>query len=118
MKKLILLLLFIPLVSFGQEIYKNKLKFNPEINLIIAEAACGICMLNMQGNECELAVKIKDSKYYVVGTGIDDHGDAHSNDGFCNAIRKAEVQGELVNGIYLVNYFKLSWYYNKGIMIL
>ena len=47
MKKLILLLLFIPLVSFGQEIYKNKLKFNPEINLIIAEAACGICMLNM-----------------------------------------------------------------------
>jgi len=34
MKKLILLLLFIPLVSFGQETYKNKLKFNPEINLI------------------------------------------------------------------------------------
>ena len=34
MKNLILLLLFIPLVSFGQETYKNKLKFNPEINLI------------------------------------------------------------------------------------
>jgi len=59
MKKLLLLLLFIPLLSIGQEIYKNKLKFNSEINLIKTEAACGICMLNMEGKECELAVKLK-----------------------------------------------------------
>jgi len=108
MKKLILLLLFIPLVSFGQEIYKNKLKFNPEINLIIAEAACGICMLNMEGNECELAVKIKDSKYYLVGTGIDDHGDAHSEKGFCNAIRKADIQGKVIDNKFHITYFKLT----------
>ena len=34
MKKLLLLLLFIPLVSFGQETFKNKLIFNPEMSLI------------------------------------------------------------------------------------
>ena len=107
MKKLLLILLFIPLVFFGQETYKNKLKFNPEINLIKAEASCGICMLNMEGKECELAVKIKDSKYYVVGTGIDDYGDAHSEKGFCNAIRKADIQGEVIDNKFHITYFKL-----------
>jgi len=53
MKKIILLFLFIPLVSFGQETYKNKLKFNTEINLIKAEASCGICMLNMESKRIE-----------------------------------------------------------------
>ena len=108
MKKLILLLLFIQLVSFGEETYKKKLKFNPEINLIKAEASCGICMLNMEGKECELAVKIKDSKYYVSGTGIDDYGDAHSEKGFCNAIRKADIQGEVIENKFHITYFKLK----------
>ena len=108
MKKLLLLLLFIPLVSFGQETFKNKLIFNPERSLIKTEASCGICMLNMKGKECELAVKIKDSTYYVVGTGIDDHGDAHSDSGFCNAIRKADVQGKVMNNKFHVTYFKLN----------
>ena len=108
MKKLLLLSLFIPLVSFGQETFKNKLIFNPEMSLIKTEASCGICMLNMKGKECELAVKIKDSTYYVVGTGIDDHGDAHSDSGFCNAIRKADVQGKVMNNKFHVTYFKLN----------
>ena len=103
MKKLLALLIFIPLVSFGQKTLKEK----PEINLVKAEAACGICMLNMQGEECELAVKIKDSKYYVIGTGIDDHGNAHSKKGFCNAIRKAEIQGKVINNKYHITYFEL-----------
>jgi len=103
MKKLLKLLIFIPLVSFGQKTLKEK----PEINLVKAEAACGICMLNMQGEECELAVKIKDSKYYVIGTGIDDHGNAHSKKGFCNAIRKAEIQGKVINNKYHITYFEL-----------
>ena len=103
MKKLLTLLIFIPLVSFGQKTLKEK----PEINLVKAEAACGICMLNMQGEECELAVKIKDSKYYVIGTGIDDHGNAHSKKGFCNAIIKAEIQGKVINNKYHITYFEL-----------
>jgi len=103
MKKLLTLLIFIPLVSFGQKTLKEK----TEINLVKAEAACGICMLNMQGEECELAVKNKDSKYYVIGTGIDDHGNAHSKKGFCNAIRKAEIQGKVINNKYHITYFEL-----------
>ena len=103
MKKLLALLIFIPLVSFGQKTLKEK----TEINLVKAEAACGICMLNMQGEECELAVKIKDSKYYVIGTGIDDHGNAHSKKGFCNAIKKAEIQGKVINNKYHITYFEL-----------
>ena len=108
MKNLLFLLLFIPLVSFGQETFKNKLIFNPEMSLIKTEASCGICMLNMEGKECELAVKIKDSTYYVAGTGIDDHGDAHSVSGFCNAIRKVDVQGKVINNKFHVTYFKLN----------
>ncbi|MDC3350426.1 DUF6370 family protein [Flavobacteriaceae bacterium] len=103
MKKLLALLIFIALVSFGQKTLKEK----TEINLVKAEAACGICMLNMQGEECELAVKIKDSKYYVIGTGIDDHGNAHSKKGFCNAIKKAEIQGKVINNKYHITYFEL-----------
>ena len=38
---------------------------------------------------------------------IDSHGDAHANDGFCKAVRKAEVQGEIANNRFKVTYFKL-----------
>ena len=71
-------------------------------------------MFNMEGEEYFLAIRHEGKSFPMGGTGIDDHGDAHSNDGFCNAIRKAEVQGELVNGIYLVIYFKLSGIIPKG----
>ena len=30
-----------------------------------------------------------------------------AEDGFCNAVRKAEVQGEIVNDRFKVTYFKL-----------
>jgi hypothetical protein len=45
--------------------------------------------------------------YFVDGTKIDDHGDAHAKNGFCNAIRKAEVQGEIKEGRFVATYFKL-----------
>jgi hypothetical protein len=43
----------------------------------------------------------------VEGTDIDDHGDAHGEDGFCNAIRKAQVQGKVEGDKFVVTYFKL-----------
>ena len=96
MKKLTFLFLFIPILSFGQKPLKKILKFNPEASVIQAEASCGICMFNMKGKECELAVKIENSRhYYVAGTDIDDYGDAHSETGFCNAIRKVDIQGKV-----------------------
>ena len=45
--------------------------------------------------------------YFVEGTKIDEHGDAHAHDGFCSAIRKAEVVGEVKNNKFVVSHFKL-----------
>ena len=109
MKKLTFLFLFIPILSFGQKPLQKILKFNPEASVIQAEASCGICMFNMKGKECELAVKIEKSRYYyVAGTDIDDYGDAHSETGFCNAIRKADIQGKVNDNKFHVTYFKLT----------
>ncbi|RYF83189.1 MAG: hypothetical protein EOO03_15575, partial [Chitinophagaceae bacterium] len=51
------------------------------------EAACGQCMFKLKGDDCDLAVRINGKAYFVNGTKIDDHGDAHADDGFCNRIR-------------------------------
>ena len=51
--------------------------------------------------------RIKGKAYFVDGTHINDHGDAHAKQGFCNSIRKAEVQGELIDERFKVTYFKL-----------
>jgi hypothetical protein len=71
------------------------------------EASCGECQFKLEGKGCSLAVRIDDKAYFVDGTTIDEHGDAHAKDGFCEAIRKADVQGELVNNRFKVTYFKL-----------
>jgi Family of unknown function (DUF6370) len=73
----------------------------------LVDAACGECQFKLPGKSCDLAVRIKGKAYFVDGTSIDEHGDAHAKDGFCNAVRKANVQGELVNGRFKVSYFKL-----------
>jgi Family of unknown function (DUF6370) len=75
--------------------------------IFIAETACGQCKLNLPGKSCDLAVRINGKAYFVDGTAIDDHGDAHAKDGFCNSIRKAEVQGEIVDNRFKATYFKL-----------
>ena len=74
---------------------------------IIAEASCGECQFQLEGKGCDLAVRIDGKSYFVDGTKIDDHGDAHADDGFCNAIRKAEIQGTIVNNRFKATYFKL-----------
>lgn len=73
----------------------------------IVEAACGQCRLGLPGKGCDLAVRINGKSYFVDGTDIDSHGDAHAKDGFCEAIRKAEVQGEIKDDRFKATYFKL-----------
>jgi hypothetical protein len=80
---------------------------DPNKKLQTVEASCGQCKFELKGKGCSLAVRMDGKAYFVDGTEIDSHGDAHESDGFCNAIRKAEVQGEVVNGRYQVSYFKL-----------
>ncbi len=74
---------------------------------MVLEASCGECQFKMDGKGCNLAVRINGKAYYVDGTAIDDHGDAHGKEGFCEAIRKAKVQGELVDNRFKATYFKL-----------
>jgi hypothetical protein len=86
--------------SFAQE--------NKKANLKIVEVSCGQCKFAMTDKMgCDLAVRIDGKSYFVEGTTIDDHGDAHANDGFCAVIRKAEVIGEIKDNKFVVTYFKL-----------
>lgn len=73
----------------------------------IVEASCGQCQFGMEGKACDLAVRIDGKAYFVDGTSIDSHGDAHAADGFCAAIRKAKVTGTVVNDRFVATSFEL-----------
>lgn len=86
---------------------KEVSKPDPARKLLTVDASCGQCKMGLKGKGCNLAVKIADKAYFVDGSDIDSHGDAHADDGFCNKIRKANVQGEVVNNRFKATYFKL-----------
>lgn len=67
----------------------------------LVDASCGQCQFGMEGNGCDLAIRIDGQSYFVDGTSIDDHGDAHADDGLCNCIRKAKATGAVKNGRFL-----------------
>jgi len=80
---------------------------NITINQVV-EAGCGQCQFRMtEKSGCDLAVKIDGKSYFVDGTTIHDHGDAHADDGFCEAIRQAEVKGEIIDGRFKAESFTL-----------
>lgn len=93
--------------AFAQKTESVKLKMDPNKKTQIVEAACGECQLGLPGKSCDLAVRINGKAYFVDGTSIDEHGDAHAKTGFCNAIRNAEVQGEITDNRFKVTWFKL-----------
>lgn len=101
MKNIAILFLFLSsFVGFSQEKKAEKKQ--------IVEVSCGQCRFAMKDKKgCDLAVRIEGKTYFVEGTSIDDHGDAHAVDGFCSAIRKAEVIGEIKDNKFVVTYFKL-----------
>jgi hypothetical protein len=99
----IIITLFVILCSSA--LYAQEKKETPKEQIV--EASCGQCQFGMEGKECDLAVRIDGKSYFVDGTHIDKHGDAHAADGFCAKVRKAEVVGEIVDNRFKVSYFKL-----------
>ncbi len=74
----------------------------------VVEVSCGQCKFAMKDKKgCDLAVRIDGKTYFVDGTKLDDHGDAHSDDGFCNTIRKAKVTGVIENNRFTASSFTL-----------
>ena len=67
--------------------------------------SCGMCNFLTGDNDCALAVKIGSRVLKVDGVGIDDHGDSHASDGYCNVIKKKYVE-ELFERIY---FYPLKW---------
>ena len=104
---LCLVILLFTSVVVGQKIDSKVAVPDTTKKIQVVETACGQCQFKLTGKGCDLAVRIEGKGYFVDGTDIDSHGDAHAKDGFCNAVRKAGVQGELVNNRYKVTYFKL-----------
>lgn len=109
MKKIFILAFcsFFVITAGAQNTVAKISKPDPGKKIQVVETSCGECQFHMTGKGCHLAVRIDGKAYFVDGTTIDDHGDAHAADGFCEAIKKAEVQGEVVDNRFKASYFKL-----------
>jgi hypothetical protein len=107
MKKILLIASVLFSLTAVAQTEEKKPAPDPNKKVQVVEASCGQCKFKLPGKGCDLAVRVNGKAYFVDGTDLDSHGDAHADDGFCNAIRKAEVQGEVVNNKFKVTYFAL-----------
>ncbi|NRA10766.1 MAG: hypothetical protein HRT57_02275 [Crocinitomicaceae bacterium] len=71
------------------------------------DVSCGICNFEMTGDDCALAIRIDGKDYYVEGSAIDEHGDAHAKDGLCTVVRKAKVKGVIKKGVFVAEKIEL-----------
>lgn len=108
MKKIVLVLLINILFSTILQAQEYN-TIDPKKKTEKAEVSCGECKFKMKGKGCHLAVRIKGKAYWVDGAHIESFGDAHDKKmGFCNAIRKAEIQGDLKGERYVLSYLKFT----------
>lgn len=99
MKKQFAFICFAVTLSLSAQVKK-------EIKDQIVEASCGQCQFKMNDKKgCDLAVRIEGKSYFVEGTSIDKHGDAHAQDGFCSTIRKAKVSGIISDKTFIATSF-------------
>jgi Family of unknown function (DUF6370) len=102
MKKRIIFLFLVTALSVSAQEKSEKSKSQ------VVEVSCGQCQFGLKSKKgCDLAVRIEGKAYFVDGTKIDQHGDAHAKDGFCEAVRKAEVVGDIVGDRFKVTSFTL-----------
>ena len=65
--------------------------------------SCGMCNFMTEDNDCSLAIKVGANTYKVNGVGIDEHGDSHAKDGYCNVIKKVYVEGRVRGKTFKAN---------------
>lgn len=106
MKSYLLFALIFSCTSLFSQTTK-KSTIDPLKKVLTVEASCGQCNFKMAGKGCTLAIRINGKTYFVEKANIDEFGDAHANEGFCNAIRKAKVQGEIIDNKFIASYFEL-----------
>ena len=75
----------------------------------LVQASCGMCNFSMKSQkECNLAIQIGEKSYLVQGTKMAELGDPHAKDGMCNAVRVANVVGNVKDDIFLADSFELQ----------
>ena len=71
-----------------------------EGNVLIS---CGMCNFMSGDNDCALAIKVGRNVLSLKDVGIDDHGDSHAKDGYCNVIKKVYVEGRVRGKTFKAN---------------
>lgn len=99
--------MFFSAIGYGQVAKGLAKKPDASKKVMTVDASCGECNFGLQGSDCDLAVKIDGKAYFVDGVDISHYGHPHDKNGFCLAVRKAEVQGEVKDGRFKASYFKL-----------
>ena len=75
----------------------------------LVQTSCGMCNFSMKSQkECNLAIQIGEKSYLVKGTKMSELGDPHAKDGMCNAVRVANVVGNVKDDIFLADSFELQ----------
>lgn len=78
-----------------------------QIEAFVAEVSCGQCNFELDGSGCDLAIRLKTVGYFVDGISIDDLGDPHDDNGLCNKIRSAKVQGKVKDARFFATSIEL-----------
>ena len=78
----------------------EKIPYNNRVegNVLVS---CGMGTFMNGDNDCALAIKVGPRILKVRGVGIDDHGDSHDSDGYCNVIKKTYVEGIVRNNTFI-----------------
>ena len=71
-----------------------------EGNVLIS---CGMCNFMNGDNDCALTIKVGQNVLSLKDVGIDDHGDSHAKDGYCNVIKKVYVEGRVRGKTFKAN---------------
>ena len=66
-------------------------------------ASYSMCNFGKNNKKCSLVIQINEKAYNVKGSNIDDHGDSHANDGYCNVIKKIYVEGRVRGKSFTAN---------------